>query len=77
MKLEIFKIGEVFLVDKKFIYITGGSYYGSYGRISNFWNWRVVNKDGTLGVEESGYGRLGERVDIDVYIKIKTKKNLI
>ena len=27
-----------------------------YGRVSNFWTWRRVLKDGKLGKPESGYG---------------------
>lgn len=27
-----------------------------YGRVTNWWTWRRVNEDGTLGEEESGYG---------------------
>lgn len=44
--------------DKKgnLIYITGGQYYGQNGRISNFWYWRDINDDGTLGkTEHHGY----------------------
>lgn len=26
------------------------------GRVSNFWSWRRVNDDGSLGKVESGYG---------------------
>ena len=37
------------------VYITGGEYY-SGGRLSNFWDWRFVNRDGTLGNEDCGYG---------------------
>ena len=28
-----------------------------YGRVSNWWTWARVNEDGTLGVQESGYGQ--------------------
>lgn len=27
-----------------------------YRRLSNWWTWQEVKADGTLGVEESGYG---------------------
>ena len=37
------------------IYMTGGSYIGGYGRVSNHWFARVVRKDGTLGREVSFY----------------------
>lgn len=35
--------------------IVAGQYWGSYG-LSNFWYWREVRPDGTLGPIESGYG---------------------
>lgn len=35
--------------------IVSGQYWGTHG-LSNFWYWREVLKDGTLGKEESGYG---------------------
>jgi len=27
-----------------------------YGRVSNWWSWKEVKKDGTLGKKEEGYG---------------------
>lgn len=42
--------------DGRTIEITGGSFYGEYGGISNFWEWREVFPDGTLGPIETGYG---------------------
>lgn len=35
--------------------ITGGQYWGEHG-VSNFWYWREVKADGTLGKLEKGYG---------------------
>lgn len=35
--------------------IVSGQYWGAFG-VSNFWRWREVLPDGTLGPEESGYG---------------------
>lgn len=35
--------------------VTGGQYWGD-GGLSNFWYWREVLHDGTLGKEEKGYG---------------------
>lgn len=35
--------------------ITGGRFWGTHG-VSNFWYWREVMPDGSLGPEESGYG---------------------
>jgi hypothetical protein len=43
--------------DGRTVRITGGQYWGTYG-VSNFWYWRPVNLDGTLGPEECGYGWL-------------------
>lgn len=38
--------------------ITGGCYCDpTYGRVSNWWYWRKVNSDGSLGKKQySGYG---------------------
>ena len=50
------QIGDVYRDEKgSLIYLTGGSYMGAYG-VSNHWTWRIVNKDGTLGNIETGYG---------------------
>ena len=39
------------------VVVTGGSYYGDYGRISNFWTWRYDDGDIEHGVEHGhGYG---------------------
>lgn len=35
--------------------ITSGQYWGDRG-VSNFWYWREVRPNGTLGKEEHGYG---------------------
>ena len=42
------------------VLITGGQYLASNGRLSNFWSWRRVLEDGTLGKECSGYGNFTE-----------------
>ncbi len=42
--------------DGRTVEITSGSFYGGYGGISNFWEWREVLHDGTLGPIEKGYG---------------------
>lgn len=39
----------------RLVQITGGSYWGEHG-LSNFWYWREVMPDGSLGQEECGYG---------------------
>ena len=41
--------------DGRLVYITDGQYI-SNGRLSNFWGWREIREDGTLGPRESGYG---------------------
>lgn len=35
--------------------IVDGRYWGTHG-LSNFWYWREVNADGSLGKKEHGYG---------------------
>jgi hypothetical protein len=39
----------------RFVTITSGQYWGAHG-LSNFWYWKEVLADGTLGPEEHGYG---------------------
>lgn len=57
-----------------YIYITGGYYTDPiYRRISNHFNWRIINSDGSLGKEEYGYGWSAEPVDVDINIKVKKK----
>ena len=41
--------------DGRTVKIVDGQYWGEYG-ISNFWRWREVKDDGTLGPKECGYG---------------------
>lgn len=41
------------------VQITGGSYYDDDGRVFNFWYWRPMRADGTLGKEEYGYNNEG------------------
>ena len=41
--------------DGRTVKITSGQYWGRYG-YSNFWYWREVRADGTLGPLEHGYG---------------------
>ena len=30
------------------------------GRLSNFWDWKLIKEDGTLGRKQSGYGWKGK-----------------
>ena len=41
--------------DGRMVKITSGQYWGEHG-LSNFWYWREVKPDGSLGEEEHGYG---------------------
>lgn len=51
-----FEIGDTVLHPSgRKVKITSGQYWGRYG-ISNFWYWREVKPDGSLGPEEHGYG---------------------
>lgn len=51
--------GKVFLWKGKPVLITKGKYMGTHG-ISNFWWWRLIKEDGSLGEEMSGYDNKGE-----------------
>lgn len=65
-----YQSGYVYKRDGKLIYITGGSYEGSYGRISNHFSWKRVKKDGSLGKESSGYGQ-SDIAPVKCTVKIK------
>ncbi len=41
--------------DGRLVEVTDGQLWGEHG-FSNFWTWRPVSTDGTLGPEEHGYG---------------------
>jgi len=41
--------------DSRMVRVTSGQYWGTYG-LSNWWEWREVKADGTLGPTECGYG---------------------
>lgn len=41
--------------DGRTVKIVAGQYWGDHG-ISNFWTWREVGADGSLGTVEHGYG---------------------
>jgi len=50
------KIGEVIQHPKGYpVKVVDGQYWGTYG-LSNFWSWRRVKPDGSLGRLVSGYG---------------------
>ena len=59
-----FEVGDIVThPDGRTLKIVGGQFWGEYG-ISNFWYWREVLEDGTLGPEKCGYGwRLGDTTD--------------
>jgi len=53
------------------VYILDGYYLDPiYQRLSNFWQWRKVNEDGTLGEKENGYGLFS---DIDKEYEVVVK----
>lgn len=76
------QIGEVRIINGKLSLITTGQMYGSHG-ISNFWRWRTIRKDGTLGKEYQGYNNGDHRfsqpikhkvvIKVDVFDLLKTK----
>ena len=57
-----FEVGDVVRhPDGRMVEIVDGQYYGEHG-FSNFWYWRPIKKDGTLGKLEKGYGWSPKRV---------------
>ncbi|HDY88856.1 MAG TPA: hypothetical protein ENH82_12190 [bacterium] len=53
------------------VYITDGCYL-SDGRLSNFWWWKRVLKDGSLGKVEKGYGSFEEsNKNYEIEIRVK------
>lgn len=43
--------------DGRLVQVTSGCFLDPvYHRVSNWWTWRPVSSDGTLGPPESGYG---------------------
>lgn len=66
----------VCLQNKRDVLIVKGSYMGSHNRVSNFWYWREVFDDGSLGEEEHGYGSFTESVNeyqVQVTVIVKRK----
>ena len=60
--MSYLSIGKVFKHPNGYdAYIESGYYLDPiYGRISNFWTWRPVRKNGALGKRISGYVWIGE-----------------
>lgn len=56
----------------KDIYIVSGDFQIN-GRLSNFWGWRTILDDGTLGELETGYGgcflESSNKYEIDIICK--------
>lgn len=75
--MTILEVGQVFIYKKKYpVYITNGSYIGDYGRVSNYWRWRKINKDGFLSKKE--YGDYDNKADFTNYKgKVEMKINLV
>lgn len=67
-----FKIGDtVQHPDGRMVRIVNGQYWGTYG-LSNFWSWRPVRKDWSLGPVEHGYG--WRKKDVPCHLRNKAKK---
>lgn len=66
------RIGKVYLIDNKPVYITAGQ-YESNCRISNAWSGNYVLPDGSLGDKWSGYGRDYREVPAEVIVKVVLK----
>ena len=69
-------VGEVRIIDGRLSMVTGGGYFAPGGGVSNFWYWRTIRKDGTLGKEYSGYNtgvfNVSRPVKHEVVIKVDT-----
>ena len=67
------EVGEVRVIDGKLSLITHGQTYGSHG-ISNFWAWRTIRKDGSLGAKYKGYNNgehtISKPIKHEVVIKV-------
>lgn len=67
-------VGQVRLMDGVPSLITSGFFLDpTYGYVSNFWEWRPILKDGTLGEPKSGYGKeqVGELVPHTIRIELE------
>jgi hypothetical protein len=71
------QVGQVYLYKGYPVYITGGQYMGTYG-ISNYWYWRKIKEDGTLGRSAKGYDNNGYFTEypgnFEIIIKLKPNK---
>lgn len=57
LKRNSLKIGKYFLYKEKPIKILSGYFLDpTYHRLSNYWTWRRVLSNGSLGIMGSGYG---------------------
>lgn len=65
------EVGEVRIINGRLSLITSGHPYPI-----NFWTWRTVRKDGTLGKEYKGYdngeNRISKPVPHEVIIKVNS-----
>lgn len=65
------EIGQCYLYQGKPVYITDGC-VESGGRVSNWWSFKYINKDGTLGRSGGCYGyEFTEKISCKVYTKVE------
>lgn len=69
-------IGEVRIINGRLSLITGGGYWGSGGGVSNFWYWKTIRQNGTLGKEYHGYNdgntNVSRPIEHKIIIKVDT-----
>jgi len=78
------KIGQIRNINGRNCLITNGSMLDPvYHRVTNWWNWRIIMSDGSLGRECRGYGdeRWPLVTDLDYeyrleWVKVQTKRKL-
>ena len=65
------RVGEVRMIDGRLSLVTNGEPYPC-----NFWFWKTIRKDGTLGKEYKGYNNgthiIGTPIKHEVVIKVDT-----
>ena len=65
------EIGKCYLYQGKPVYVTDGC-TSSGGRVSNWWSFKYINKDGTLGRSAGCYGyEFTEKIPCKVYTKVE------